>query len=175
MRLNTVSLLYTALITLWSLFTRNFSHARKWAGLHIGRKWTPKVWRSKPHYFICRFGNIFSLHLQDEQYQTPDRTASVIKPHCIKWSLIRWTTSHPTALLQLENHTASNGQVNIITFFVVSLHFSFNTSLHFISFFLSFCLEFSILNWPFSIGQKNALHSLNITMLHRVLQSNEFL
>ena len=31
----------------------------------------------------------FSLHLQDEQHQTPDRTASVRKPHYIKWSLIR--------------------------------------------------------------------------------------
>ena len=86
-------------------------------------------------------------HLQDEQYQTPDRTASVRKPHCIKWSLIRWTTSHPTTLLQLGNRTASNGQVNIITFFVVSLHFSFNTSLHFISFFLFFVWSFGFPHW----------------------------
>ena len=43
--------------------------------------------------------------------------------------------------------TASNGQVNDITFFVIYLPFSFNTSLHFISFFLFSVWSFGFPHW----------------------------
>ena len=43
-----------------------------------------KVCRSESHHFFVVLITIF-LHLQDEQHQKTDRTASIWKPHCIKW------------------------------------------------------------------------------------------
>ena len=111
-----------------------------------GRDFTSGVSEPQMHGEVNRITlfvvsvTFFSLHLQDEQYQTPDRTALVRESHCIKCSSERhyffFVVSLPFlhltylfALHQMVKWTA-------LLFLSFLYHFSFNTSLHFISFFL---------------------------------------